>query len=85
MTLYHSNVRLIHDRIKAYFEKYLPQSLEITEDQVIASGAKPGTPKFEKTLRAMISARLNARPRKVVPEPEPTPVAAASAAARGRK
>jgi len=85
MTLYHSSARLVHDRIKAFYEKYLPQSQEITEEQVIASGAKPGTPKFEKTLRAMIAARLNARPRKVVLEPEPAPVAAAGAGARGRK
>jgi len=85
MTLYLSNVRLVHDRIKAYYEKYMPQSQEITEEQVIAAGAKPGTPKFEKTMRAMIVARLNARPRKVVVEPEPSPVAAASAGGRGRK
>lgn len=84
MTLYHSSVRLVHDRIKAFYEKYLPQSQEITEEQVIAAGAKPGTPKFEKTMRTMIAARLNARPRKIVPEPEPTPVAA-GAAGRGRK
>jgi tRNA nucleotidyltransferase/poly(A) polymerase len=85
MTLYHSNIRLVHDRIRAFYEKYLPQALEITEEQVIAAGAKPGTPKFEKTLRAMIAARVNARPRKVVPEPEPGPVAVAGAAVRGRK
>jgi len=85
MTLYHSNIRLVHDRIKTFYEKYLPQSQEITEEQVIASGAKPGTPKFDKTMRAMITARLNARPRKVVAEPEPAPVTAVGAAGRGRK
>jgi tRNA nucleotidyltransferase/poly(A) polymerase len=85
MTLHHSNVRLVHDRIKAFYEKYLPQSQEITEEQVMASGAKPGTPKFDKVMRTMIVARLNARPRKVIVEPEPTPAAAASAVGRGRK
>lgn len=85
MTLYQSNVRLVHDRIKAFYEKYLPQSQEITEEQVIASGAKPGTPKFDKAMRTMIAARLNARPRKIAVEPEPSPVVAAGAAGRGRK
>jgi hypothetical protein len=37
---------------------------------------KPGTPKFEKTLKAMVTAHLNARPKKVEPElvpPVPEP------------
>ena len=84
MVLYQSGVRVVHDRIRAYYEKYLPTSQEVTEEQVIASGAKPGTPKFDKTFHAMIVTRLNARPRKVV-EPEPTTPAMAAAAARGRK
>ena len=84
MVLYQSNVRVVHDRIRSYYEKYLPTAQEVTEDQVIASGAKPGTPKFDKTFHAMIVTRLNARPRKVV-EPEPTTPATAAMASRGRK
>jgi len=83
MVLYHSVARVVQDRIRTYYEKYLPQAQEITEEQVAATGAKPGTPKFEKAWKAMIVARLNSRPRKVV-EPEPDPVAAAIAA-RERK
>ena len=57
-----------------------------------ATGVKPGTPKFEKAYRAMVTAHLNARPRKVVPEetapPQPGPPAPAqppSAARAGRR
>jgi len=86
LVLYSSAVRVVQDRIRAFYEKYLPQSREITEEQVLATGAKPGTPKFQKTFDALITTRLNARPRKIVVEPEviPEPQAAAMAA-RGRK
>jgi tRNA nucleotidyltransferase/poly(A) polymerase len=69
MVLYESGQRIVQDRIRAYFSKYLPLSQEITEEQVAATGVKPGTPKFEKALQSMIAAHLNARPKKVV-EPE---------------
>ena len=85
MVLYSSAVRVVQDRIRAYYEKYLPQSREVTEEQVVATGAKPGTPKFEKAFRNMIVTRLNARPRKVVVEPEPIPEPQPMIAARGRK
>jgi hypothetical protein len=86
LVLYSSAIRVVQDRIRAFYEKYLPQSREITEEQVLATGAKPGTPKFQKTFDSMITTRLNARPRKVVVEPEPIPEPQAAAmAARGRK
>ncbi|MGD1071367.1 MAG: hypothetical protein ABSB15_14595 [Bryobacteraceae bacterium] len=76
MVLYHSPVRVVQDRIRAFYEKYLPQAQEVSDDQVAATGVKPGTPKFVKARQAMIAARLNARPRKIVPpEPEPEAVA----------
>ncbi|HYK17202.1 MAG TPA: hypothetical protein VEV37_04235, partial [Bryobacteraceae bacterium] len=43
--LAHSSERLVHDRIKNYLQKYLPSAQEVTEADVIAAGAKPGTPK----------------------------------------
>lgn len=70
MVLYNSPHRVVQDRIRAYYQKYLAQAQEITEEQVAATGVKPGTPKFEKAYRAMIMAHLNARPRKVVPAEE---------------
>jgi tRNA nucleotidyltransferase (CCA-adding enzyme) len=77
LLLYRSGIRVVQDRVRAYYEKYLPLSEEITDELVLESGAKPNTPKFDKTKRAMITTRLNARPRKIeVLEPEPAPVAA---------
>jgi len=80
MVLYDSAQRVVQDRIRAYYSKYLPLSQEITEEQVTATGAKPGTPKFEKAFRTMITAHLNARPKKIPPEPEPEQAAAATPA-----
>jgi tRNA nucleotidyltransferase (CCA-adding enzyme) len=72
IVLCNSTQRVVQDRIRAYYQKYLPLAQEITEEQVTAIGARPGTPKFDKALRAMIAARLNARPKKPAPaEPEP--------------
>jgi tRNA nucleotidyltransferase/poly(A) polymerase len=72
MVLYQSAVRVVQDRIRAFYEKYLPQAQEVTDEQVAATGVKPGTPKFVKARQAMIAAKLNARPRRIVaPEPEP--------------
>ncbi len=73
MVAYNSPLRVVQDRIKAYYQKYLPAAQEVTEDQVAAAGHKAGTPKFDKAWQAMIVTRLNARPKKVEPEPEPPP------------
>lgn len=78
MVLYESPIRLVQDRIRAYYQKYLPLAQEVTEEQVAATGLKPGTPKFDKAFQAMITTHLNARPKKV-PPPEPDVVAANSA------
>jgi len=69
-----SGHRLVLDRVKNYFQKYLPAAQEIKEKDVIEMGARPGTPKFAKLQQQMIAARLDARPKKVVvPEPPPLP------------
>jgi tRNA nucleotidyltransferase/poly(A) polymerase len=70
MVLYESAHRVVQDRIRAYYQKYLPLAQEVTEEQVAATGVKPGTPKFEKVYRDMVTTHLNARPKKV-PPPEP--------------
>jgi tRNA nucleotidyltransferase/poly(A) polymerase len=71
MVIYESGIRVVQDRIRAYYQKYLPAAQEITEEQVVAAGHKPGTAKFDKAYQAMVVTRLNARPKKVEPEPEP--------------
>jgi tRNA nucleotidyltransferase (CCA-adding enzyme) len=81
--LVYSEQRLVQDRIRNYFAKYLPASLEITDDVVAATGATPGTPKFAKAKEEMILTRLDSRPKKVAPEPEPPPPPPMSSFARG--
>jgi hypothetical protein len=81
--LYGSAQRVVQDRIRTYYQKYLPLAQEVTEEQVLATGVKPGTPKFEKAFRNMVTTHLNARPKKV-PPPEPEVVLApAGPMARG--
>ena len=69
----YSTQRIVHDRIRNYFQKYLPAALEITNEMVAATGVAPGTPKFQRTKEEMIVTRLDARPKKVAPAPEPLP------------
>ncbi len=75
LVLYDSAQRVVQDRIRAYYQKYLALAQEVTEEQVAATGVKPGTPKFEKAFRAMVTAHINARPKKI-PPPEPEAVVA---------
>jgi tRNA nucleotidyltransferase (CCA-adding enzyme) len=70
--LAHSTERLVHDRIKNYLAKYLPTAQEVTDRDVLATGVKLGTPKFQKAREELILTRLDARPKKV-PPPEETP------------
>ena len=69
----YSTQRIVHDRIRNYFQKYLPAALEVTNEVVAATGVAPGTPKFQRTKEEMIVTRLDARPKKVAPAPEPLP------------
>jgi len=81
--LMRGQLRIVQDRIRNYLQKYLLASLEITDKEIEAEGLKPGTPKFKLRKAEKIKARLNARPKKVVPPPEPEPVTAAGARGRG--
>ncbi|MDX2149726.1 MAG: hypothetical protein SFV54_03260 [Bryobacteraceae bacterium] len=78
-----SSQRLAQDRIKNFFQKYLPLANEVTDKDVAAKGAAPGTPKFAKVRREVIAQRLDGRPKKVAPPPEPPPAPVAATAARG--
>jgi tRNA nucleotidyltransferase (CCA-adding enzyme) len=81
--LVYSNERLVQDRIRNYFQKHLPASLEVTDEMVAATGVAPGAPKFQRAKEEMIVTRLNARPKKVEPVPEPPPPPPMSSFARG--
>ena len=80
--LYNSAARLIQDRIKNYLQKYMPLSQEITDAEVEAKGAAPGTPKFQKLKEEMISARLDGRTKR--PPPPPVEVPPVQGMQRGR-
>jgi hypothetical protein len=68
----YSAQRIVQDRIRNYFQKYLPAA-EITDEMVAATGVAEGTPKFLKAKEEMILKRLDARPKKPEPVPEPPP------------
>jgi tRNA nucleotidyltransferase (CCA-adding enzyme) len=80
--LYHSQARLIQDRLKNYFQKYIPLSQEITDLEVEASGVAPGTPKFQKVKEEMVAARLDGRTKR--PPPPPVEPVAVHSMQRGR-
>jgi hypothetical protein len=72
-----SQQRIVQDRLKNYLGKYLPMAMEVSDQDV--KGVAPGTPKFVKAKADLISARLDARPKKVPPPQviEPAPVVTA--------
>ncbi|MEQ1947088.1 MAG: hypothetical protein ABL995_07855, partial [Bryobacteraceae bacterium] len=70
--LVHSDQRLVQDRLKNYFQKYLPMAMEVTDESIAAAGVPPGTPKFAKAKEQAILTKLDARPKKI-PPPEAAP------------
>jgi hypothetical protein len=71
--LLRSQLRLAQDRIRNYLQKYLPMAQEVTDDEVRVKGVEPGSPKWDKVKEEVIAAKLNARPKKPVPEEVPPP------------
>src|SRR4051794_4976371 len=78
--LYKSQQKLVLERFKAYFQKYLPAIQEITPDEWASIPVKPGTPKYAKARDEFVTQRLDRRPKKPVAveaapvEPEPVAV-----------
>lgn len=85
LVLYSSSQRVVQDRIRAYYQKYQQTAQEVSEEEVLATGAKAGTPRYDKAWRALVTQRLNARPKKIVLEPEPPPAPMVMASGRGRR
>ncbi|HEY1216778.1 MAG TPA: hypothetical protein VGE93_24400, partial [Bryobacteraceae bacterium] len=72
--LMRSKQRLVLDRLKNYYQKYLPVAHEVTEADILEKGVELGTPKFAKARTELITARLDARPKKIaIEEPPPPP------------
>ena len=81
--LYHSPAKPVQERLRNYFQKYLPAVQEITPEEWDALPVKPGTPKYAKARDEFISRHLDRRPKKVEPPPPP-PVQEVVAVRRGR-
>ncbi len=80
--LYHSTSKPVQDRLRNYLQKYIELAQEITDAEVAATGAQPGTPKFAKTKESMMNARLDGKTKK----PEPPPAESSlQPAGRGRR
>ncbi len=78
--LLNSTQRIVQDRIRNYFTKYLPTAMDVTDAEVTqASGLEPGHPKFARAREERIAAHLDGRIRKPAPPPEPEPPPAAPA------
>ncbi|MFN0104134.1 MAG: hypothetical protein ACKV2U_18875 [Bryobacteraceae bacterium] len=72
--LYKSDARLVQDRLKNHLQKYLMVDHELTDEEVLETGVKPGTAKYAKARLGVLFKKLDARPKKiVVEEPVPTP------------
>jgi tRNA nucleotidyltransferase (CCA-adding enzyme) len=72
--LYHSALKPVQERLKNYFQKYLPLVQEITPEEWATVEGKPGTPRYNKARHEFTSQRLDRRPpRKPEPPPEPPP------------
>jgi len=84
--LYHSTAKPVQERLKNYFQKYLPLVQEITPEEFATIEAKPGTPKYAKAREEFIGKRLDRRPPKKVeevPVPPTVPVPPAPPVRRG--
>lgn len=72
--LYHSTFKPVQERMRNYYQKYLPLLQEITPEEWASIEGKPGTPKYNKARDSFIAIRLDRRPKKpVVPEVVPPP------------
>ena len=77
--LYHSTQKPVQERLRNYFQKYLPLVQEIPPDEFAKIEGKPGTPKYNKAREEFIAQQLDRRPKKVVepllaPPPPPEPM-----------
>ena len=78
--LYHSTFKPVQERMRNYYQKYLPLLQEITPEEWATVEGKPGTPKYNKARDAFIANRLDRKVKKpVIPEtpalPPPGPPA----------
>jgi tRNA nucleotidyltransferase (CCA-adding enzyme) len=70
--LYHSEHRVVPERIRHYLLKYLPAMQEVAPAEWEALEGAPGSAKYERARQALVAAHLDVRPRKAhEPDTEP--------------
>jgi tRNA nucleotidyltransferase/poly(A) polymerase len=73
--MYHSPLKPVQERLRNYYQKYLPAIQEITAEEWAALEGKPGTPRHHKAREEFIANRLDRRPPRQPAAPEtPGPV-----------
>ena len=89
LLLYRSESKPVQERLRTYFQKYLPLVQEIAPEEFATIDAKPGTPKYQKARDALVANRLDRRPPRVAPSdapaPPPPPESAFARGGRGQK
>jgi tRNA nucleotidyltransferase (CCA-adding enzyme) len=69
--MYHSPLKPVQERLRNYYQKYLPAIQEITAEEWAALEGKPGTPRQHKAREEFIANRLDRRPPRQPEAPEP--------------
>jgi tRNA nucleotidyltransferase (CCA-adding enzyme) len=82
--MYKSTVRPVQDRLKNYFQKYLPMVMEITPEEFAAAESRPGHRHTNKAREEYITMVLDRRPKKPEPVVEPPVVEVSGAVRRAR-
>ena len=78
--LYHSPLKPVQERLRNYYQKYLPAIQEITTEEWATLEGKPGTPRHHKAREEFIANRLDRRPPRQPAAPEPVGVPGPAAA-----
>jgi tRNA nucleotidyltransferase/poly(A) polymerase len=68
--LYQSAFKPVQERLRNYYQKYLPAIQEITAEEWAALEGKPGTPRQHKAREEFITNRLDRRPPRKPATPE---------------
>ena len=88
--LYHSSFKQVQERLRNYYQKFLPAVQEIPPEEWAAVEGKPGTPRYAKARQDLIANRLDRRAPKTeephaeeAPSTTPAPDTPGSAASDG--
>ena len=82
--LYHCSLKPVQERLKNYFQKYLPMAQEFARTDLVGITAKPGTPQYRKAVEQRLAAHLDKRVRRPVEEAAPPPAPVEVPVVRGR-